>query len=61
MRDPRPCLVLVDDEWLPGQVLAWRRDADGWRALIGYRASLRRVLLPNVAMSNKAAERHRRL
>ncbi len=57
MRDPRPCLVLVDGEWLPGQVLVWRRDADGWRALVGYRAHLRRVLFPTIAMSEEVARR----
>ncbi len=57
MPDPRPCLVLVDDEWIPGQVLAWRRDADGWRALVNYRAPLRQVLFPTVAINDEVAER----
>ncbi len=46
MPGPRPCLVLVDDEWVPGAVLAWRLDAAGWRGLVRYRAPLRRVLFP---------------
>ncbi len=59
MPDPRQCLVLVDDEWIPCQVLVWRRDDHGWRALVNYRAPLRRVLFPIVAIPDEvAAMRH---
>ena len=33
----RPVEVLVEDGWVPGWLLSWRRDSDsGWRALVEY-------------------------
>ncbi len=33
----RPIQVLVDGAWVPGSLIAWRRDPDaGWRALVQY-------------------------
>lgn len=32
----RPCYVLDDGERLPGYVLAWVRDVNGWHAVVRY-------------------------
>ncbi len=57
MADPRPCLVLVHGEWLPGVVLAWRHGSGGWRGLVRYRAPLRRVPFTAAAIRHEAGER----
>lgn len=37
---PRPVEVLHDGRWLVGWLLAYRRDADGWRAYVRYAAGV---------------------
>lgn len=32
----RPCQVLVDGEWIAGELLSWRKDEDGWKAGVRY-------------------------
>ena len=36
VRPPQPVEVRVDDTWHHGQLEAWRRDVDGWRAFVRY-------------------------
>ena len=42
--DPRPVLVLHDGVWVPGRLLAYRRDASGWRGMVRYRVDLSQYL-----------------
>ncbi len=35
----RPCVVVQDGTRVPGRVLAWARDGDGWSALVRYPAA----------------------
>jgi hypothetical protein len=32
----KDCEVLVDGEWIPGTLLSWRNDPDGWKAGVRY-------------------------
>ena len=42
MRTLQPVEVLHDGRWLAATLMATRRDADGWRGLVGYVDSLTR-------------------
>jgi hypothetical protein len=42
--DPRPVEVLHDGQWVPGRLLAYRRDRDGWRGMVRYRVDLSQYL-----------------
>lgn len=34
--ESKPCEVERDGVWWPGELLRWRRDRTGWRALVLY-------------------------
>jgi hypothetical protein len=42
--DPRPVEVLHDGRWVPGRLLAYRRDPGGWRGMVRYRVDLSQYL-----------------
>jgi hypothetical protein len=42
--DPRPVLVLHDGVWVPGRLLVYRRNRDGWRGMVRYRVDLSQYL-----------------
>lgn len=37
---PKPVQVERNDGWYPGELEAWRRGDDGWRAYVRYTAGL---------------------
>jgi len=42
--DPRPVEDWHDGQWVPGRLLAYRRDTGGWRGMVCYRVDLSQYL-----------------
>jgi hypothetical protein len=57
---PKPCEVLHEGVWVPGEVLAWRRGLDDdWRALVRYSVDLDATTLSLPLSESASNERTR--